>query len=79
MLEMSSTTGSSYNEVVVSTSIWVAHLPATIAAISFNSGEAKAREVHRAFLQHFGRTAAQTPLVRLDLRNLQAPFSLVEN
>lgn len=49
-------------------SYWDQHLPEIVEAIVIvgYSGEQKAREAHASFLRQYGRTAAQTPLVRFD-------------
>jgi len=56
------------NEIIISASDWDAHLPDGVAAFVYgaaaNPGEAQRK--HQSFLSHFGRTAAQTPLLRLD-------------
>ena len=66
-----------YNEVIVDAYHWNQHLPAIIAAVVFGSGGAAARamQVHRAFLSRFGRTAAQTPLLAMNLGNRARPFT----
>ena len=54
-----------YNEVVISSNAWEAALPGLIEAVVYvgRGGASRAREVHEKYLAHYGRTAAQTPLV----------------
>jgi hypothetical protein len=53
-----------YNEYVVTEVEWDEHLPETIEAVWCRDSCKLARRVHASFLQHFNRTALQTPLVR---------------
>ena len=53
-----------YNEVVVPSEFWVAHLPGVIEAfILGQGGNDRARAAHAAFLREYGLTAAQVPLL----------------
>ena len=47
-------------QVIVLDSAWEAHLPEIIEAVLDGPG---ARQVHADFLEYYGRTADQTPLV----------------
>jgi hypothetical protein len=64
-----------YNEVIVSADVWREALPTTIEAVVFadEAARGRARQVHRAFLQHFSRTALETPLLQLSWGESQ-PF-----
>ena len=64
-----------YNEILVDGDWWTAHLPDAVEAFFHGGESALAREQHRRFLQEFGLTADQVPLVRLDRRNWEAPFA----
>ena len=57
--------GSGYNEVIVSKAYWLAHLPEIVEAIAYTdeAGYNDASRLHSAYLAHYGRTAAQTPLL----------------
>ena len=55
-----------YNEYIVSAQHWENSLPGIIEAVMCGSDCGKAEEVHRGYLAEYGRTSAQTPLVRFD-------------
>lgn len=65
-----------YNELVFDPATWAANLPLAIEAFFYLSKTPP--DTARAAQQDFARAfpdAATTPLVRLDLRNKEAPFS----
>ena len=55
-----------YNEVIVGQMWWSHYLPYSIDAFFFSDtrGEARARRVHRMFLDHFGLQPTDVPLLR---------------
>ena len=62
-----------YNEVVLDPSSWNANLPGTVEAIFYVGGaqasalgEQKAREVHSQFVQQFGLSRQDVPLLRYE-------------
>ena len=57
------TNANGYNEYIVSTHDWEAGLPDTIEAVICRDDCASARQVHAAYLEAYGRTSQQTPLV----------------
>eukprot|EP00966_Prymnesium_polylepis_P102372 2371442-Prymnesium_polylepis.1 len=65
-----------YNEVILNAQEWEAHLPAMVDAIFFPTGgdQTRAQQLHQRFLAAFGLSSNDVPLLRLDLRNLEAPF-----
>ena len=65
----------SYNEAIVSAHAWNQALPATIEAVVFAAEDARATAVsiHRRFLQRFGRTLGQTPVLQWTL-GAETPF-----
>ena len=74
----------SYNEVVLSTKAYDAGLPGTLEAVFFLSTdechnldtcEPKARKVHADFLAKFKVSAAQVPLLSLNVSDAKLPFS----
>ena len=65
-----------YNEILVDGDHWNAHLPAAIEAF-FGDGM-MARSAHQHFLDEFGLTSEQVPLLKLDLNNWLEPFSDVQ-
>ena len=69
--------GCRHNEIVLDAASWVQGLPKTIQAIFFPSGAAEweARRMRERFLDAFGLAGSELPIFRLDLSNLQAPFS----
>ena len=52
-----------YNEYIISTAYWEANLPSIIEAVMCRSDCDRARQVHAAYLQAYGLTAEQCPLV----------------
>lgn len=56
----------SYNEVVVSSAYWASQLPGIIEAVVCRDDCEHARDVHQRFLQRYGQTATQTPLLRIE-------------
>ena len=52
-----------YNEYIVSREHWEAQLPDLIEAVMCRDDCGRARQVHEAFLQAYGRSRWQTPLV----------------
>jgi hypothetical protein len=80
MLTLQSQASSQYNEVLVTASNWRAGLPHTIDAFFFpsNCGAPCRDEVtatHAQFLQKFAKTAAEVPLLSLDITSKLTPFS----
>ena len=62
-------------------SVWTAHLPLTIEAFFRSDDHGKARrndhvadEQHRKFLQTYGLTAEQVPLLDFDPHDWERPF-----
>ena len=53
-----------YNEVLVSTAEWDAHLPDIVEAIFYIEDDSRARQVHRAFHDAYPERAAFTPLLQ---------------
>lgn len=77
-------TAGHYNEVVVDADSFAKALPWSVEAFFFPVGghggsaaaaEAKAREAHTKFLQHYQLTARDVPILRLDVTNFHEPFS----
>ena len=58
-----------YNEIIIDAAHWRNHLPNVIEAIYGD------RDMHTAFLEHYGVTPMTHPYVELDLNNWDAPFS----
>jgi len=65
--------GSGYNEILVSWAHWELNLPWSVEAFMYGGGPkyweengARARKIHADFLQHFGLTRAEVPLLRYD-------------
>eukprot|EP00316_Scyphosphaera_apsteinii_P005605 CAMPEP_0119299558 /NCGR_PEP_ID=MMETSP1333-20130426/1632_1 /TAXON_ID=418940 /ORGANISM="Scyphosphaera apsteinii, Strain RCC1455" /LENGTH=260 /DNA_ID=CAMNT_0007301025 /DNA_START=268 /DNA_END=1050 /DNA_ORIENTATION=+ len=74
-----------YNEVVLDEKSWSENLPRTVAAFFFTTSPScqsrcreDARQVHRSFLDEYRLTSMQVPLLLLDVKNWQAPFSAVD-
>jgi len=72
----------SYNELVFSTGAYAASLPDSLEAFfvmvkSQDDQRSMARTTHKQFLETYGRTATQTPLLQLDPTNFEAPFTCV--
>jgi len=74
---------SGYNELVYDAHDWNSHLPHTVEAFfglftqnGYNPNGATARQ-HRAFLQQYGVSDQDIPLLDFDPRNWNAPFSPV--
>ena len=66
-------TSEEYNEMVLDTQHWQSALPQCIEA--FVGVDEKARSAHADFLEEYGLTAADVPLVQLDTGNWDQPFS----
>jgi len=73
-----------YNEVVIDAESVVESLPWSVEAFVFLSGtdgakraeeEEKVRKAHAAFLRAYRVTAADVPLLRVDLTDFNSPFS----
>ena len=62
-----------YNEFIVDGDQWARTLPATIEAFFMISG--RGGEDYQMFLDTYGLTSVQIPLVVLDPNNWEAPFS----
>ena len=58
-----------YNEVVVSAAFWRAHMPSAVEAILGDEG------VHRAFLEAYGLSRRDVPLLTFEPNNFASPFS----
>ena len=63
-------------QIVLDAAAWVRDLPHTIQAIFFPRGGdvAKAREIHKQFVDHFGMQASDLPFLQLDIQNPNRPF-----
>lgn len=75
--------GSNYNEIVIGADVWLSALPHLIEAIFFPAhvdaeagAEARARQVHAAFLAEFGGRVPWVPLLRYDREQIDSPFAL---
>ena len=69
-----------YNEVVVESDAWEAHLPRVVQAFFFVDGgsdEASIRDMHARFLDEYGLTGRDCPLLRMDRGRWDAPFEVV--
>ena len=57
------------NEVIVGQLVWAQRQPDIFAAVVYlgEEGEARARDVHTRFLQHFGLPSNELPLVRYEV------------
>ena len=69
----------SYNEVILDSAAWANSLPHVIEAVFFIGGstpgaEHQAREAQSRLVRFFNLTAAQMPLLRLDVRDFASPF-----
>jgi hypothetical protein len=58
-----------YNEIVVSAAFWREHMPSAVEAVIGDEG------VHRAFLQAYGLSKRDVPLLTFDPANFDSPFS----
>ena len=65
---------STYNEVVADGSYWNKHLPHSVEAIIGSPGDPAARALHAEFLQTYGLTSEQVPLVTFNKEISEAPF-----
>ena len=64
-----------YNEVIVDTATYRAHLPNSLEAFfAQEGGEVGARRAHAHFLHAYNLSASAVPLLRLDLADLEQPF-----
>ena len=61
-----------YNEFKIDGSWWDQHLPDVVEA--FVGDSAEARQQHAAFLDQYGLSADQVPLLSLDVGNWDDPF-----
>ena len=63
-------------QIVLDAAAWVRDLPHTIQAIFFPRGGdvAKAREIHKQFVDHFKMNASDLPFLQLDVQNPNRPF-----
>lgn len=66
---------STYNEVIADGFYWNKHLPHSIEAIIGSPGEPAAQALHAEFLQTYGLSSAQVPLVTFNKESLDAPFT----
>ena len=69
-----------YNEVIFDSATWKAHLPRTVMGVFVHThalprDRAYATSVHAAFLQAYGLTAADAPLLEYNASHATAPFS----
>lgn len=55
---------STWNEVIVGSLFWERHLPSAVEAVLWHGQEGRARRVHASFLDYYGLTVEQVPLVR---------------
>ena len=69
-----------YNEVILSGPHWASKLPAIIQAVWYQPDNADARayatKVHADFMRAYGLDRAAVPLLQLDTRNAQVPFTV---
>jgi len=67
-----------YDEAIVDTASIDAHLPGAVEAIFYVKGSRQSatqgREVHAKFVRQFDLDAAEYPLLRLDIADLERPF-----
>ena len=66
---------STYNEVIADGFYWNQHLPHSIEAIIGSPGEPAAQALHAEFLETYGLSSAQVPLVTFNKEILDAPFT----
>ena len=81
MLEHHEAAPYSYNEVVLDTTQWNAHLPATIEAFVFAGGpgdKARACAAFNAFLKEFPSANGVVPMVSYDEHDSHGAFSGVD-
>ena len=64
------------SQIVLDAAAWVRDLPHTIQGVFFPRGGdvAKAREIHKQFVDHFGMRASDLPFLQLDVQNPTRPF-----
>ena len=62
---------SRYNELIIDAAMWTKSLPWSIQAVYYTAdgGEAMARGVQEAILNHFRIPASRMPLLRLNLKD----------
>ena len=67
---------SGYNEIIVANAEWVSHLPGSVEAIFVIEGRPQAgvRQIHRRYLETYGLTEDQFPLLVLRTTNWSEPF-----
>ena len=63
-----------YNEIVVDGRYWNRHLPDTIEAFYGDIGS-RGDSAHKQFLEEYGMSSAQVPLLKFDPSNWETPFS----
>jgi len=68
-----------YNELIVDGDHWTSHLPGIVEAFVITSGHEpdaldKVRRMRQRFLQAYGLSATEAPLVTFDEANSHAPF-----
>ena len=74
---------SGYNEVIIQANVWKSHLPSVVEAV-FRVKDCECQHVrdvaaaHANFLQRWGLSAAQVPLLELDPFNWDEPFTLAD-
>ena len=71
-----------YNEYIVSAKHWNDHLPRTIQVVYYfcgdGFGEDEARQHREDFLRAFSLDGWAVPLVCIDIRNWDQPFTLID-
>lgn len=70
-----------YNEVIVDAMAWGDQLPHVIEAVFYindynDNLRVRASSVHAAFLSAYHLSKTDVPLLRLDLKNYERPFTL---
>lgn len=72
-----------YNEIIVDGEHWTSHLPDAVEAFFTTEDLGRkepemAREAHRQFLRTFNLNADDVPLLWLDRRNWETPFTVID-
>ena len=73
--------GSDAHEIVIDARKWVANLPATIQAVytkadASEQERGRAKKIQAMFVQQFGLSQDDIPLLIFDASSLEAPFAL---
>mmetsp|Transcript_14278 Transcript_14278/g.37045 ORF Transcript_14278/g.37045 Transcript_14278/m.37045 type:complete len:429 (-) Transcript_14278:111-1397(-) len=67
---------SNYNEVVVPSRFWDAHLPFIVEAVFYIDDDKQARAAYEALLRTYNLTTMQIPLLRYDYKEFHAVYSV---